>query len=1382
MPTAVILHHRIKKNFECEPILEVTEKIPESNCDVENLCEDIERSQGINLFDETQLSHHVERSILFKIIPVRLYGNNEIIVETFAMLDSGSTLTLIDSEVFDKLGVIGKVCELTLQWTKGIARNENATQTSINLSGSKGKKHFLKKVYSIANLDLPEQTVNANELKERYKHLRGLPLKSFMKAKPKILIGLEHSKFLCCENSHQGNENEPIASKTELGWIVFGKSAPSMKFGTLGLHMNSPAVRKVHDKDKMDDENLHILVKNYFTTENFGVMPPRRDLVSEENKRALEIMNRTLKKINGRYEMGLLWKRDNIVLPDSFPMAMKRLIILEKSLRKKPELLKWKNDHMKSLLAKGYARIATDEELNQEWPRVWYAPTFVTFNENKVPPKPRDVADVAAQVNGVSLNTNLLKGPDNLISLLTGLFRFREYAIAVNADVREMFHQIRIILEDQQCQRILWRDGDDSKKPLVYIMQAMMFGPTCSPACAQFVKNYHASLYLEKYPEAADGLIKSTYVDDYFNSHPTVEKAYEVITNAIEICADMGFDLVGVQSNSKELLQKLPEHNVKLSMVSLDASESESFVTKVLGMFWKALLDNFTYTFFENESTKKMLDTDHRPTKREVLSTLMKTFDPLGLLSHYLVQGKMILQEIWREGTDWDEEITQDLTEKWKEFVTELRNIGKIEIPRFYSPNMPEKKIIQLIIFVDASAEAFAATAYFRFEAENGLVHVAQVIAKAKVAPIKQLSIPQLELQAAILGIRLAATVKANHTLKIDKTKYLTDSKVVLAWINSKKYKFKPFVAVRIGEILENSTRNEWFHVPTSENVADDATRMNNAVFGDFSTRWFQGPEFLKQPEESWPIKRYSTENEDEDVHRATLLLIQPETTVERDVFDNIKARFKSKWTSMVRVVAFILRAAEKFRKISAENSGFVTPQEFRKAEEKLFQKIQQEAFPDEYHDLKNVKKVRQSSKIYCLSPFLGEDGVIRMSSRSQNAKISYAARNPAILPNKHELVDLMIQHHHERNQHMAEETTIADVRESAWIISTRIAVRRVVKNCQFCKIRKAKPVLPLMGQLPEARVDFGVKPFTYVGIDCFGPLNVKFGRGTAKRYGIIFTCLTYRAVHLELLFDMSLDQVMMAVRSLFARRGKSKTFYSDCGTNLVGCDNQLKKDVAESARAFGDQVARKYAIEWKFIPAYSPWMGGAWERLIQTIKRSIDFTLNGETPREDILKAALMEAEYQMNQRPLTHAPIDHEDAKPLTPNMVLIGEDNDEGVAPGDFDEKFKYSSFAYRRAYHLAQKYMHRWLTEYLPEITRRTKWHKNIKPIEVGDVVIMIEPNETKYAWHKGRVTKVYPGPDGVTRTADIIMADKTMKLKRSVGRLAVLDVKSVSLGE
>ncbi|XP_055910446.1 uncharacterized protein LOC129944807 [Eupeodes corollae] len=1283
-------------------------------------------------------SSHLEPKapVMFKVVPVRLFGNNNKSLDTFAFLDDGSSITMVEKDVFDLLDLRGEPEQLTLQWTKGVSRTEDSLRTNLHVSGiNKRKRHLLRDIYSVKNLELPHQSVDVAALKQKFLHLRDLPLPNLNDARPKILLGLDQAKLLVGSRQRSGKDDEPHAMKTLLGWTVFGTTKMESSVSCIGPSRIA-SISYFHGISKQDEE-LHDIVKRHFSTEEFGVRPPSGNFVSQLDARALEVMKRTLRYVDDHYEIGLLWSSDDVKLPDSYPMAEKRLISFEKSLLKRPELLKWMNQYIKDLLSKGYARIVSDEELCQEHPRVWYTPTFVVVNQNKHPPKPRVVADVAAKVNGVSLNSHLLKGPDNLVPLHAGLFKFRERKVAVNADVREMFHRIKICEADQHCQRFLWRDGDVSRRPAVYIMQVMMFGPSCSPTSAQFVKNHHANLYKQQCPKAVDGLVNRTYVDDYFNSHDTVEEAVAVSKDAIEICKAMNFELVGFQSNSRAFLDQIPESNIKASLVSIDPNESESYVTKILGMLWQPSSDYLIYKLYDEEFLKKMSDSNANISKREILRTIMRIFDPLGLISCIIIRGRYILQEIWREGFNWDEQISCVLRQQWLNFIRILRQIEEIKIPRAYTTLKPGYSRISLVVFVDASEKAFAAVSYWRFE-HNAAVEVAIAMAKAKVAPVKRLSVPRLELQAAVLGVRIAEI--------------------------SSTFKFPSFVAVRVGEILETTNPHQWWFVRSADNVADDGTRWCDNAESSNNSRWFAGPEFLKLPQVDWPVtpgKVIANANKVSTIDLSKFSVnLHRHQPISFKIFDELKPRFRARWFSAVRVMALLLRFKDLLSKKGIETEPFATPSEIVRAQDWLFRKIQQDAFSDEITCLQANRSLGTTSTLLNLCPFIDDE-----------------ARNPAILPKHHPLVELLVQHHHEANNHVATATTISDIRERAWVISIRSIVARVQSKCFMCKRLKAKAVTPFMGQLPEGRLAFELRPFTHVGVDCFGPMHVKYGRGTVKRFGMIFTCLSFRAVHIEVLNDLSMDQCYMAVRRFLIIRVVTKFIYSDNGLNLIGTKNRLDKDVKEMEAALGEYCAKYEGILWRFIPAYSPWMGGAWERLIKSIKSSIEFTLRGVTPREDVLLNALYEAQGQINRRPLTHIPVDPEDPRPLTPNSILFGDADRNLTAPGVFTGKDQWSKLYSRRAQHLMRELTRRWYTEYLPELTRRSKWYTKTKPVEIGSIVLVIEPGEVRSAWRLGRVTNVFPGPDGVVRIADVRLPNGNILVKRSVGRLAVLDLES-----
>jgi hypothetical protein len=1328
----------------------------------------------------TQVGFHSNGNILTKIVPVRLYGNGNF-VDTYAFFDDGAQVTMVEEDVVKPLNLKGSNETLTLRWTKNITRTEKCIRSSVKISGVQGskKKYDFENVYIVESLNLPKRSQDGEELCKKFKHLKGLKLPSFHDVTPRMIIGADQAKFIIGFKTRAGNDNEPIALKTRFGWAIMGANVQEDSILSMST-FHSPSVTLSYHEATVGDKDLHELVKRHFTTENFGISPSSRILKSRDDERAEQIMNDTLKFVDGRYEIGLLWKEENQIPEDfSYDMAKKRLINLEASLKNNESTRSWMNNHVNQLVEKGYARLATEEDLKTKWKRVWYCPMFVVVNKNKDPPKPRCVMDTAAKANKMSLNSNLLPGPDNLASLMGGLTRFREQSIAVNGDVKEMFHQVRINLSDQQCQRFLWRSCDDTIEPKIYIMQAMMFGPTCSPSQAQFVKNQHAEKYREKCPEAVDGLQKYTYVDDYFNSHATIEEAVRVTNDAIKICADMKFDLVNFQSNSSELLNSIPKRNVKEQMVDLENENVSSLLTKILGMHWDAKNDVFVFKRKNDDLMKRMMTVNYRPTKRETLQVVMRMFDPLGFISKYLIRGKMVLQDVWRSGIDWDVKIPEELAVDWRKFIESLDLIEKVKIPRNYAPVDPNQCQVSLIVFADASDKAFSAECFFRLDSGSE-VYVALAAAKAKVAPVNPLTIPRLELQAALLGVRVASMVKSITSFKIHETRFLSDSTCVLSWICDLKTKQQMFVGSRIGEILEKSSSNEWYYVPSKLNVADEATKVTKEEDDVENSRWFKGPDFLKLPFDQWPVEQATNKVCKIHESKSECIASMTHSKVEDDIIDRMKWDFKYDWKKCVHVVAFILRGVGRMKKIKQPSNLVVSPDEFKKAETIIFKKIQKEAFPEELEKFQKMSEnpevkveLNSASPIYSLRPFIDAQGVIRMKSRKTASQLSYSSKNPAILPKVHEFVHSLWKYLHAKNHHTGIETTIADGREKAWIISARDSLYKVTKNCSTCEIKNAVARIPEIADLHEARQHFDAPPFTHVGVDCFGPISVRQGRSTVKRWGVIFTCLTFRAVHLELINEMSTDKMLMAIRRMMLSKGKIQHLYSDNGTNFIGSNNQLKRDQKEIEAEMSKAVADDLNITWHFLAAFQPWSGGAWERLVQSVKQVMKFCLDEQTPEEDVLRNAFAEAEFLINNRPLTHTPVDPDDEKPITPNSIMFG-DRVPSKFTTTFDETAQFSRSRRQRAESLINHFASRWVREYLPEIGLPSKKNGKRRMAQVDDVVLMTEPNEPRSAWKLGRIIKIHPTRDGVPRIVDVKSCDGNIKLRRAVGRLVILD--------
>lgn len=1301
----------------------------------------------------------------YGIVPLWLKDGNGKDKLVYAMLDLGAGVSLIKKDLFDELNLDGYPAKLDIKWADDktqVVEDSKRTCLQVSVPGKKDRI-MLNGVYTFSGLDLPVQSQSNSDVKQ-FHHLKDINLPEFQNVKPQILIGLPHAQLCAGKKLRQGEAGEPVANKTALGWVLYGTWQQKSR-----QYQSKAAVQIIdpltdHKGCKKCDSYLHNTLHHYMSIDSFGIKCSDA-LLSGEEKQVQKIIRQTLKydPVKQRYSVGLFWKNNDVKLPNSKQMALNRLIATEKSLVKR-NLLEWTNTRMTELITKGYVREASSNDLNFNWPRVWYLPMFVVVNENKQPPKPRLVIDGAAEVGGKSLNSFLLTGPDLLAPMIGVLIQMRERQFVVAGDVKEMFHQIEIIPEDQQCQRVLWRNGDTTIEPKVYIWQVMTFGLTSSPATSQLVKNYHADLWRNKNEAAAEAAKNNVFVDDYVKSHDTLSETVDVTNASIELFKSMGLSLINFQSNSPKVLTQLPTSHVQSDVVDLDYEYQPNFTTKILGMKWLPVEDIFVYKPNSESLSTEIGQLQKATTKRKLLRIIMKIFDPLGLVAHILVQGKIILQRIWRDGVSWDETIGSQHLESLQHWANVLlTELPELKIQRWYAPVIPEMSRVELHIFSDASEEAMAAVAYLTF-ITNSKTFVSLVMAKTKVMPIRTLSIPRAELTAAVMGVRLAETVSKLLSFKTEEITFWTDSLCVLSQINSDN-KLQQFFATRVNEILDKSTRKQWRHVPGKDNPADYGTKWHND-----STQpdciWFKGAKFLLSDEKLWPPKPATLKEE------ATLISVVVPNFIANGLLKEISARYLNNWRRLRRIVAFRIRFLKiRILKLQPEQS-FLTTQELQFAEEIIISFIQSEAFPEEYALLQDGQEVAQTSKLYQFTPFMASNGVIRMSSRLQNMDLSYSMKNPAILPNKHPLIDTLIQHLHDRNHHQNEAMILEAVREKGWLIHGREAVRRISRKCNTCKILRATPVQPRMGDLPLCRTDNKAYPFEHCGVDCFSQLYVTVGRARVPRYGLIFVCMTTRAIHLEPLEDMSSKACLSGIQIFASIYGPPKHFYSDNGTNFVGLSRIFNNIVSHLAPDLADKIG----VTWHFNPPYTPHFGGAWERMIQSTKKMLQFFEYEQRISTDYdLRNLLAQISSRINDRPLTPLPVAPNEELPLSPkNFLRINVEHSIIQEEGDHVHRLNVNEI-----HRAADRLFKRWTRDYLPVITKRSKWFKDTRVLQVNDVVLLVDFSRPKIYWRRGIVVKIFPGRDGRPRVADvrIQIGDERQVKRTAVVNLARLDIQS-----
>ncbi|XP_017468804.1 PREDICTED: uncharacterized protein LOC108360867 [Rhagoletis zephyria] len=418
-------------------------------------------------------------------------------------------------------------------------------------------------------------------------------------------------------------------------------------------------------------------------------------------------------------------------------------------------------------------------------------------------------------------------------------------------------------------------------------------------------------------------------------------------------------------------------------------------------------------------------------------------------------------------------------------------------------------------------------------------------------------------------------------------------------------------------------------------------------------------------------------------------------------------------------------------------------------------------------------KRLERSSKLLTLSPYMDDAGVIRVKGRIDSADtIPVSTRRPVILPRAHHVTDLIVSLYHRRWKHQNEGTIIAGIRRKFWIPHMRVAERRAARECQECKIDRAQPETPLMGPLPQDMLTPFVRPFAYVGLDYMGPFFVTIGRRKEKRWIALFTCLTTRAVHMEVARDLSMDSCLLCIRNFTSRRGIPVRIRSDKATSFIGEDNELQRQLADfDSGKIADTLANK-RIESVFNTPLNPHAGGCWERLVRSVKRAMGHALYNENLQEHCLYSLMCEAENMVNSRPLTHIPIDTPTDEPITPNHFLLGTANTEQT-PHPREEEHRASRTQWRKVQQAQHRLWKKWISEYLPDLCRRTKWYQPVQPLRVGDVVLVVDSNIHSSRWPLGLVTQVFPGKDLQVRSAEV--QTRAGIFKRPACLLAKLDV-------
>jgi hypothetical protein len=836
--------------------------------------------------------------------------------------------------------------------------------------------------------------------------------------------------------------------------------------------------------------------------------------------------------------------------------------------------------------------------------------------------------------------------------------------------------------------------------------------------------------------------------------------------NVVAILDKGCFPLNKWASNCPELLPTLSENEV---MVNFDKHGD----SKTLGLLWNCTHDALKYSICQIQS-------GNRVTKRRILSITAQIFDPLGLVGPVILIAKLMIQSLWSLNVGWDESVPIRILTTWDSFIASLPELNQLEIPRQVTSNQNPIGF-ELHGFCDASERAYGACIYIR-SLNTATPHQTRLLcAKSRVAPLKTITLPRLELCGALLLSKLIASLRQSLNLPIAKTCCWTDSQIVLSWLAAEPATWKTFVANRVSEIQVLTKNCVWSYVNTKDNPADIISRGCSPRELIDSPLWWHGPSWLSNEAQHWPKycqtnPNFANDQELPEQRRVVAVAITSEKMLPPDFL----TRFSS-LRKLQRVLSYCLRFAENCRKPITKHTGPLKVSEVQRSMLIILKNVQYQAFSTEIKELEGGRQVSKKSRLTSLNPFLDDSGLIRVGGRLRNSGAHSDVKHPIVLP-KCEITELIIQAEHISLLHAGPQATLASLRQRYWPMSGRSVVRRIIHNCLKCFRANPTTSSQLMGDLPKDRVQ-PARPFLNSGVDFGGPVYLKEGRGRGKRtvkgYIALFVCFATKALHLELVGDLSSQSFLGALKRFISRRGHVANLYSDNGTNFVGARNELSElgEMLKSQKFERDVIDRlaDRTVRWHFIPPHSPHHGGIWEAGIRSVKSHLKRVIGLTSLTYEEMHTVLTQIEACLNSRPLTPISNDPNDLIALSPSHFLIG---DLLTAPVEHDVTPLPINRLSRWQYveQLRQHFWKRWSVDYLTQLQPRRKWNQRLPNIEVGELAVIKEDNSPPLQWRLARVVRLHPGKDGCVRVVTL----KTSKgeVTRSINKVCVLPMASM----
>ena len=1125
-----------------------------------------------------------------------------------------------------------------------------------------------------------------------------------------------------------------------------------------------------------------------------------------------------------RFVTGLLW-RDKPDLINNYPSAKARLDNLLSKLRENPIMKKAYVDAMNEYINMNVVERVTDLNITDLVRRdVYFLPHRAVYDEARLSTKCRIVFDASAKSgNKRSLNDNLVCGPALQLSILAIEVRFRTKRFVLIGDIGKMFLQIKIREEDRDYLRFLWKDPDSKGPPEVWRWNSLIFGAADSPFQAiKAVKTLVADRLKEPGLTELDHKVceildQNTYVDDLTITADSCEEAFQLYKGVTSLLARANFQVKKWASNSPELLKRLDQNALApteaVREVDLHASEENiiSSDTTTLGIQWDPSRDLIHYS-----KCSKMAE-ENKNTMVSVASLLAKPFDPLGLLSPFILQARNILKQCHLLKMKWTDRLSEQLQKDWLTWVDQLQYLQEVQYERY----VPLGSSTRIVIFSDASEKGYGAVAYCHTQNPNGIWKSSILCARSRVAPNnRMLTIPKKELAACVVAAELAQFLHEELGIEKERIHLFSDSMICLFQLTKPLNVLTPFVSNRVEKI-----RNGGFtfqYVNTKENPADICSRGCDLL--DLNQDlWRYGPTWLTLPVENWPKGEVDFSNIDKsEGFRKTHIFSfhidalttplshpvnKPKKVGDKKVWPTVGEllgigktdrvpfeEYYSSYKMILQRTSWIFFAVRKWRSLlnhnKSETRQLIQPGQIDKQSALDFwiKITQKSAYSEEITKLENGAFIARSSKILQFNPFLDDKGILRVGGRLAYSNLSFEEKHPILLPKGHAFVRMIILHFHQENMHSGVDQTHFFLREKYWIVQARQLIRSLLSKCVKCRRITSRAMHPIMGNMPKGRTQLShiEPPWTHVGVDLTGAIQLKkVGRRTVtpeQAYIVLYTCMATRSIYLDLMLTNKTEDFLLSFKRLCGDVGTPQYLYSDQAGYFSRAKEELEESF-ENLNACMKDLQEKGQIKWRMNASKAPHEAGVWERLVKTTKQTLLRVCRNSLFNYVEFLTILKETQALINDRPLVAASEDAIDV--ITPSMLTGGKK----LKP--FREYFGDSelpgkTYAKQRWQERSSQMDHLydvWRKQYRDSLQRRAKWFTKQPNIRIGDLVVVHEEKVKRGYWKLARVIEILPSRDGSVRKVKISIprfkdngkAAAPLILERSVRQLCPLEL-------